>query len=194
MKAKAELPAEAREAVKERGGIGAPARRDRARCSRSGGRKGRQRLPASDGSTRRKCMSRRGVRGGGAGTRTPDTEIMILLLYQLSYAANRAIAAVEERARLGSARAKVKNLGAPGSAPATRPPSPAFRCPRSPRPGSVAPRPAGCGRCARARSEALLRPGAASAGRGRPPRCCRVSSLTTMIAASVSSESPSAAR
>ena len=23
--------------------------------------------------------------GGGAGTRTPDTEIMILLLYQLSY-------------------------------------------------------------------------------------------------------------
>ena len=25
--------------------------------------------------------------GGGAGTRTPDTEIMILLLYQLSYAA-----------------------------------------------------------------------------------------------------------
>ena len=26
--------------------------------------------------------------GGGAGTRTPDTEIMILLLYQLSYAAH----------------------------------------------------------------------------------------------------------
>jgi hypothetical protein len=25
--------------------------------------------------------------GGGAGTRTPDTEIMILLLYQLSYTA-----------------------------------------------------------------------------------------------------------
>src|SRR5262249_18130388 len=34
----------------------------------------------------------RGRIGGGAGTRTPDTEIMILLLYQLSYTATRAAA------------------------------------------------------------------------------------------------------
>ena len=38
------------------------------------------------GSTRLRRAGGRDV-GGGAGTRTPDTEIMILLLYQLSYAA-----------------------------------------------------------------------------------------------------------
>src|SRR5438552_3066933 len=40
------------------------------------------------GSSRRKRLRIRIV-GGGAGTRTPDTEIMILLLYQLSYAAEK---------------------------------------------------------------------------------------------------------
>ena len=39
------------------------------------------------GSIRLKRNGAREMGGGGAGTRTPDTEIMILLLYQLSYAA-----------------------------------------------------------------------------------------------------------
>src|SRR5262249_44073998 len=44
------------------------------------------------GSIRRKRMGGPEIAGGGAGTRTPDTEIMILLLYQLSYAAKDGMA------------------------------------------------------------------------------------------------------
>src|SRR5262245_20129501 len=44
------------------------------------------------------------VIGGGAGTRTPDTEIMILLLYQLSYAA-------QARGHPGGWRAKKGRVG-----------------------------------------------------------------------------------
>ena len=43
------------------------------------------------GSSRLKRRRACEVGGGGAGTRTPDTEIMILLLYQLSYAAEPRI-------------------------------------------------------------------------------------------------------
>src|SRR5258708_3536637 len=50
------------------------------------------------GSIRRKRMAK-WESGGGAGTRTPDTEIMILLLYQLSYAAKKEAVPRERRAR-----------------------------------------------------------------------------------------------
>ena len=49
---------------------------------------GRRAPVTSDPVAERAARSAFGQRvGGGAGTRTPDTEIMILLLYQLSYAA-----------------------------------------------------------------------------------------------------------
>src|SRR5437867_5931221 len=48
---------------------------------------GPRRAQRRTGSSRRNRMVGGGMLGGGAGTRTPDTEIMILLLYQLSYAA-----------------------------------------------------------------------------------------------------------
>ena len=38
---------------------------------------------------RGESINMRGKNGGGAGTRTPDTGIMIPLLYQLSYTAPR---------------------------------------------------------------------------------------------------------
>ena len=95
----AQLGGEVAQGEQEGGRIGAAAHRDEQdgrpvrgagypRPARVRGAPRPRRARRRTGSTRRRrATGREG--GGGAGTRTPDTEIMILLLYQLSYAAVR---------------------------------------------------------------------------------------------------------